>query len=294
MLIMPSWLGLIWDKRNLNFGLHRNNSPVACTSLILQQTWLLSLEVLRNLVCSLPCQQALPLKTHSKASVTVTTQATRWIFKLIYHCINDRYEVMPRKKKKGEGGRDCLWNLCSLVFSLDLKMSWKVEKLAHSKYLLVTIFFFYLFKAYAILQGRHQEREIPSPLAPEVTLLSRPAGALCSAYSQPLLPERWKQLFPLYKPWTTFEILFSKVAVTSCSSVPQAHCPFHKISLGMTQSLQDPLFRGRKCFSWKPPGGRENGPVPAAEAIPWAGEFRLEAEMDAPFERLFISCKPLI
>lgn len=227
MVIMPSWLGLIWDKRNPNFGLHRNKSR----SLILQQTWLLSLEVLRNLVCSLPCQQALPLKTHSKASVTVTTQATRWIFKLIYPCINDRYEVMPRKKKGGQRG-NCLWKLCSLVSSLDLKMSWKVEKLAHSKYLLVTIFFSYLFRAHAILQGRHQERDIPSPLAPEVTLLSRPAGALCSAYSQPLLPERWKQLFPLYKPWTTFEILFSKVAVTSCSSVPQAHRPFHRSHLG--------------------------------------------------------------
>lgn len=58
--------------------------------------------------------------------------------------------------------------------------------------------------------------------------------------------------------------------------------------------LQDLLFGGRKCFSWKPPGGRENGPVPAAEAILWAGEFRLESEMDASFERLFISCKPLI
>lgn len=77
-----------------------------------------------------------------------------------------------------------------MVFSLDLKMSWKVEKLAHSKYLLVTIFFFHLFKAYAILQGGHQEGEILKSFVPEVTLLSGAAGALCSAYSQPLLPDR--------------------------------------------------------------------------------------------------------
>lgn len=35
-----------------------------------------------------------------------------------------------------------------------------------------------------------------------------------------------------------FEILFSKVAVTSCSSVPQAHRPFRKISLRMTRSFR--------------------------------------------------------
>lgn len=46
-------------------------------------------------------------------------------------------------------------------------MSWKVEKLAHSKYLLVTIFFFCLFKVYAVPQGRHQKGGIPRPLLPK-------------------------------------------------------------------------------------------------------------------------------
>lgn len=70
--------------------------------------------------------------------------------------------IMPcQERKKG-------LSLKPFQFGLhDLKVSWKVEKMARSKHLLITIFFCHQFKASAKLGGRHQEKECSSPWLPK-------------------------------------------------------------------------------------------------------------------------------
>lgn len=65
---------------------------------------------------------------------------------------------------------------------------------------------------------------------------------------------------PLYRTLATFEILSSKVAVTSCPPTLQVRCVAHKSLLGSTWSFrQDLLFGGRTAALGSHQGGRENG-----------------------------------
>lgn len=84
--------------------------------------------------------------------------------------MNDGHNAMPcQERKKG-------LSLKYFQFGLrDLKVSWKVEKMAHSKHLLITIFSFHQFKASAKLGGRHQEEcsspWLPMPEPPELCVV---------------------------------------------------------------------------------------------------------------------------